>query len=393
MSNSFNRRQLLKTGALLGSGLGLIPAFLSKAAAHSTNSETEVFDALTQWETDESVILSAPPDIKARLSANENPFGPSPKAKKAIEEAINTSYRYAFGASRDLVTKIAAYEGIQPGQVLMAAGSSPLLLAAAMYFSKDGGNIITGDPSYQDLPEKAAQFKAQLIKVPLTADYKLDLVAMEKSITADTKLIYLCNPNNPTATVLDTAELKAFCERVSAKVPVFIDEAYIDYLDDPKGASMMEAVRKGQNVIIARTFSKLYGFAGLRVGYAVGSQTMVRALNQYTTGGMAISATSAQAAVATYQDMEYLSEAKAKTVASRQFLYDLLTKEGYTYIPSSANFVMFPLKMESRKFGEEMMKRGVSIRTWRFANKEWCRISIGTMEEMQEFAKAFKEIS
>jgi histidinol-phosphate aminotransferase len=291
------------------------------------------------------------------------------------------------------VTKIAAYEGIQPGQVLMAAGSSPLLLAAAMYFSKDGGNIITGDPSYQDLPEKAAQFKAQLIKVPLTADYKLDLVAMEKSITADTKLIYLCNPNNPTATVLDTAELKAFCERVSAKVPIFIDEAYIDYLDDPKGASMMEAVRKGQNVIIARTFSKLYGFAGLRVGYAVGSQTMVRALNQYTTGGMAISATSAQAAVATYQDMEYLSEAKAKTVASRQFLYDLLTKEGYTYIPSSANFVMFPLKMESRKFGEEMMKRGVSIRTWRFANKEWCRISIGTMEEMQEFAKAFKEIS
>jgi histidinol-phosphate aminotransferase len=390
---SFNRRQLLKTGALLGSGLGLIPAFLSKAAANTTNGETQVFDALTHWETDESVILSAPPDIKARLSANENPFGPSPKAKKAIEEAINTSYRYAFGASRDLVTKIAAYEGIQPGQVLMAAGSSPLLLAAAMYFSKDGGNIITGDPSYQDLPEKAAQFKAQLIKVPLTADYKLDLVAMEKSITADTKLIYLCNPNNPTATVLDTAELKAFCERVSAKVPIFIDEAYIDYLDDPKGASMMEAVRKGQNVIIARTFSKLYGFAGLRVGYAVGSQTMVRALNQYTTGGMAISATSAQAAVATYQDMEYLSEAKAKTVASRQFLYDLLTKEGYTYIPSSANFVMFPLKMESRKFGEEMMKRGVSIRTWRFANKEWCRISIGTMEEMQEFAKAFKEIS
>ena len=108
---------------------------------------------------------------------------------------------------------------------------------------------------------------------------------------------------------------------------------------------------------------------------------------------MAISATSAQAAVATYQDMEYLNEAKAKTIASRKFLYELLEKEGYTYIPSSANFVMFPLKMESRKFGEEMMKRGVSIRTWRFANKEWCRISIGTMEEMQEFAKAFKEIS
>jgi histidinol-phosphate aminotransferase len=387
-----HRRQLLKAGALLSGGLGLIPSLLNKVTAAPT-APAEVFDPLTAWETDESVILSAPPDIKARLSANENPFGPSPKAKQAIQDAINISYRYAFRYSGELITKIAAYEGVQPFQVCLDAGSSPLLLSAAMYFSKDGGNIITGDPSYQDLPEKAAQFKAQIIKVPLTADYKLDLAAMEKAITADTKLMYLCNPNNPTATVLETAELKAFCERVSAKVPIFIDEAYIDYLDDPKAATMMEAVRKGQNVIVARTFSKLYGFAGLRVGYIVGPSTLVRAVAQYTSGAMAISATSIQAAVASYQDTDYLQEAKAKTMASKKFLYELLEKEGYTWIPSSANFVMFPLKMESRKFGEEMMKRGVSIRTWRFAGKEWCRISLGTMDEMQEFAKAFKEIS
>lgn len=390
MSNAINRRQLLKTGALLTGGLGIIPSFVSKTLAHQP---TEVFDALRTWETDESVILSAPPDIKARLSANENPFGPSPKAKKAIQDAINDSYRYPFMYSRELVTKIATYEGVQPGQIIMGAGSSPLLLAAALYFSKDGGTIVTGDPSYQDLPEKAAQFKATLIKVPLTADYKLDLVAMEKAIVADTRLVYICNPNNPTATALDTAELRAFCERVSARVPIFIDEAYIDYLDDPKGASMMEAVRKGQNVIIARTFSKLYGFAGLRVGYAVGPQTMVQALNMYTNAGMCISATSIQAAYATYLDMDYLNDAKAKTMASKKFLYGLLEKEGYTWIPSAANFVMFPIKMEASKFGTEMMKRGVSIRTWRFGGKDWCRISIGTMEEMQEFAKAFKEIS
>jgi histidinol-phosphate aminotransferase len=389
--SSFNRRQLLKAGALLSGGLGLLPSLISKAAAHTA--PAEVFDPLRTWETDESVILSAPPDIKARLSANENPFGPSPKAKKAIQDAINDSYRYAFMYSRDLVNKIAAYEGVQPYQVFLDAGSTPLLLSAALYFSKEGGNIITGDPSYQDLSEKAAQFKAQIIKVPLTADYKLDLAAMEKSITPDTKLIYLCNPNNPTATVLDTAQLKAFCERVSAKVPIFIDEAYIDYLDDPKAATMMEAVRKGQNVIVARTFSKLYGFAGLRVGYIVGPATLVSSVGRYTTGGMAISATSIQAAVASYQDTEYLQEAKAKTMASKKFLYELLEKEGYTWIPSSANFVMFPLKIEAPKFGQEMMKRGVSIRTWRFAGKDWCRISLGTMEEMQEFAKAFKEIS
>ncbi|MBO9564699.1 MAG: histidinol-phosphate aminotransferase family protein [Niastella sp.] len=391
MSTFINRRQLLKTGALLAGGMGLIPAALANKTQPSP--PAEVFDALRTWETDESVILSAPPDIKARLSANENPFGPSPKAKKAIQDAITDSYRYPFMFSRELITKIAEFEGVQANQIIMGAGSSPLLLAAALYFSKEGGSIITGDPSYQDLPEKAAQFKANIVRVPLTADYKLDLKAMEKAIGADTKLVYLCNPNNPTATVLDTAELKAFCERVSTKVPIFIDEAYIDYLDDPKGASMMEAVRKGQNVIIARTFSKLYGFAGLRVGYAVGPAATVQSMNRYTNAGMCISATSLQAAYASYNDMEFLNDAKAKTMASKKFLYEVLEKEGYTWIPSSANFVMFPIKMEASKFGMEMVKRGVSIRTWRFAGKDWCRISLGTMEEMQEFAKAFREIS
>ena len=267
------------------------------------------------------------------------------------------------------------------------------LLAAAMYYSKDGGNVVTGDPSYDDLPDKAEDFKAKLIKVPLTADYKLDLDAMEKAINTDTKLVYICNPNNPTATVVDTEKLRSFCERVSAKVPVFIDEAYIDYLDDPKAASMMDCVRKGQNVIIARTFSKLYGFAGLRVGYAVGQPATIRALGNYTNGIMSISVTSLSAAVAAYNDFEYLHEAKAKTQASKKFLYEVLEKEGYTYIPSAANFVMFPIKMDSNKFGLEMFKRGVAIRTWKFSGKEWCRISLGTMEEMQEFAKAFREIS
>lgn len=392
---SLNRRQLIKKGALLTGALGLVPAFVQNALAGMGTSTCGAlpFGSFNNLETDASVILGMPPEIKARLSANENPFGPSAKAKQAISDAINNSYRYAFMSARELANKIAKHEGVMQEQLLLEAGSSGLLLAAAMYYSKDGGNIITGDPSYQDLPEKAAQFKAKIIKVPLTAGYKLDLVAMEKAITSDTKLIYLCNPNNPTATVLDTAELTAFCERVSAKVPVFIDEAYIDYLDNPDAASMMQAARKGQNVIIARTFSKLYGFAGLRVGYAVGRMDTIRAIAQYTTNGAGISATSFAAANASYLDMDFLLDAKAKTIASRKFLYEVLEKEGYTWIPSSANFVMFPLKMEAPKFGMEMMKRGVSIRTWKFAGKEWCRVSIGTLEEMQEFAKAFRELS
>lgn len=387
-SRNINRRTLIKSGALLAGGFSFLPGKI--LATTNVPSAPAMFSPVT----DESVVLSAPPDIKARLSANENPFGPSAKAKQAIQDAINDSFRYAFGSSRDLITKITTFEGLQPLQVMLAAGSSPLLAAAATYYSKDGGSIITADPSYDDLTRRASMsFKANIIRVPLTADYKTDLDAIEKAITPDTKLVYLCNPNNPTATVVDTAKLKSFCERVSAKIPVFVDEAYIDYLDDPQSVTLIDLVKKGSNVIVARTFSKLYGFAGLRVGYAVAQPETIRALSTYCEGAMSISATSIAAAAASYQDKEYMQQVKAKTEASKKFLYDVLTKEGYTYVPSYANFVIFPIKMDSSKFSMEMTKRGVSIRTWKFDNKEWCRISIGRMDEMEAFAAAFKEIS
>jgi len=391
MSGTLNRRKLLKTGALLAGGISLIPglSFLDKATAGPVATPLS-FETM---ETDASAILSAPPDIKARLSANENPFGPSPKAKKAIQDAIDGSFRYPFMHFSDLTAKIAAFEGIDKEQVMLASGSSPLLKAAGMYYSKDGGNIVVGDPSYDDLIRTAVSFKEQIKKVPLTSDYKLDLDAMEKAVDADTKLVYICNPNNPTATVVDTAKLKSFCERVSKKTMLFIDEAYIDYLEDPQSVTMIDAVKKGQNIIVARTFSKLYGFAGLRVGYIIGQPDTLKTLGMYTEGAFSISAPSLQAAIASYQDQEFLQGAKVKTLASRQFLYDTLKKEGYEYIPSSANFVMFPIKMDGQKFNQEMMKRGVSLRFWKFNNKDWCRVSIGTMDEMTAFAAAFKEIS
>jgi len=229
--------------------------------------------------------------------------------------------------------------------------------------------------------------------VPLTADYKLDLTAMEQRVDAKTALVYVCNPNNPTGTVLDVPKLKAFCERVSQKVPVFVDEAYIDYLPDPRGASLMEAVKKGQNVIVARTFSKLHAFAGLRVGYIVAQPETIKTLSRYAVGSMSISAPAIRAALVSYQDEAFLQEALKKTLASKQFLYETLKKEGYDYVPSATNFVIFPVRINSKRFVEEMMKRGVGVRSWQFAGKEWCRVSIGRMDEMQAFADAFKQVS
>jgi histidinol-phosphate aminotransferase len=390
MGTQLNRRSWIKSGAVLAGSLAFFSGDL-KLLAKPLSGKNTVNEAI-EFESDEAFFQNSVAEVKARLSANENPFGPSSKAKKAITDALDMSYRYSFSAG-ELSGKIIAFEGLKPGTVGIGAGSSPFLSAGAKYFSKGGGTIITGDPSYNDLPSEAAELGAKVIKVPLTADYKLDLAAMEKAIDSTTKLVYLCNPNNPTATIVDTAELKAFIARVSPKIPVFVDEAYIDYVKNPQSVTVIDCIKQGMNVIVLRTFSKLYGFAGLRIGYMVAQPPMLAALNKLTEGGMSISGLSMKAALASYQDREFMDDALAKTFASKAFLYETLKKEGYDYIPSEANFVLFPIKMEGRKFAQEMGKRGVSLRSWQFGEKDWCRVSIGTMDEMKIFASAFAEIA
>lgn len=391
MANSINRRNWIKSSALMAGGVAFLSGAVSKLSAMPLKVK-EVFTGSDRL-ADAASVTKAPAAIKARLSANENPFGPSPAAKKAIQDAIDMSYQYPFMHTGELVGKIATHEGVTNGNILMEAGSTPLLLAAAMYYGKNGAEIITGDPSYNDLPSSAARLGSKIVKVPLTAEYKLDLDAMEAKVGPNTGLVYLCNPNNPTATVVDTAKLKAFCERVSKKVPVFIDEAYIDYLPNPDEVTLISSVKAGQNVIVARTFSKLYGFAGLRCGYVVAQPDTIKDLSKYAAGSMSLSATTVAGALAAYQDKEFLQDALKKTLASKDFLYSVLTKEGYKYIPSSANFVLFPINMDGQRFVQEMASRGVSVRNWKINDKDYCRVSIGRMDEMQAFADAFKQLS
>lgn len=395
MAHAMNRKQWLKsTGTLLAGTLGLATmptgmvrgkSLLPKKYRPITSSRRFVSDA-------EFEKYLAPAELKARLFANENPFGPSESAKQAIRNSIDKSYQYAMRNVGALSQKIADYENITTKQVLPAAGSSPLLLASAVHFSQKG-NIITGEPSYTDLPRSAEEMGAEVRWIPLDDEYKLDLQAMESAVDENTSLVYICNPNNPTATVLDPSELESFCKRVSTKVPVFIDEAYIDYLDEPDQNSMIHLVSEGYDVMIARTFSKLYGFAGLRVGYLVAQEEKIKTLSPYTSGAFSISATSLAAAEATYMEKTYMADVKNQTTDSKAFLMQTLSQEGYSPIPSSANFVLFPIHMDGERFIMEMRKRGVGVRSWAFEGKNWCRVSIGTMEEMEYFADAFKQIS
>ena len=379
-----NRRSWLKASALLTGGLALGSKWTPAHATPLVNSCTR---------TDLQLARTAPPTLKARLFANENPFGPGDKAKKAIADCVGTCYQYPMQAGEELGKLLEKKEGVTMEWMMPGGGSSPLLHATAMYFAKGGGNIISGDPSYEDIPQWAEKVGAQWIKVPLTADYHLDLPAMEKKVNSRTKLVYICNPNNPTGTAVDTAALKDFCERVSKKTTVFVDEAYIDYLGNPQQHTMLDCVKKGQNVIVARTLSKLYGFAGLRFGYIMAPPDLLKKLEPYSTSFYTISAPAIHAAIAGLNDTEYLQSALQKTERSKQHLYHTLKGEGYSYIPSKTNFVMFPLQMSGERFAEEMWKRGVGLRDWKLNGKDWCRISIGRMDEMEAFAEAFKEIS
>ena len=382
MSNTINRRDWLRKSALLTGGATLAPALWQSLKAAPTAGFTSA--AITE-------LPDASLPMKARLIFNENPFGPSDKAKQAMMDAFAISHQYAFSDGETLKKMIADYEGLTPAHIMLGAGSSPLLSAAAMHFTANGGSIVTCDPTFDSLPKAAADLKGKWVKVPLTPDYKFDLDGISQRIDGTTSLVYIVNPNNPTATILDAAKLKSFCTATSKKVPVFVDEAYIDYLPNPQETTTISNIKNGDNIIVSRTFSKIYGLAGMRIGYVVAQPEMVKTLAKYDTGDLPGTLT-LKAALASYQDKDFMKTSLEKTLASKDYLYDVLKKGGYEYIPSSTNFVMFPIKMEGKQFTDEMLKRGAGVRFWKFNNKEWCRVSIGRMDEMEVFASALKEV-
>ncbi len=387
MATEMNRREWIRSSALIAAGMysaGMMQwAQTAKAAP----------GALVPPRADMAKILADTPKMKARLTSNENPFGPSEKAKKALMEAINESNYYPRERIMALRKAIAEEEGVPEEYVMLGAGSSELLLSGAVNYSRNGGTILSADPTYMSLVRSAMVCGAEWEKVPLTKDFAHDLEAMEKRVSDKTSLVYLVNPNNPTGTITAADKMKSFCEVVSKKKPVFVDEAYIDYMDNPKKQTMVECVKKGQNVMVARTFSKVHAFAGLRVGYIIAQPDTVKELSKYTNGAFNVSATSASAALASLQDKEFVASCVKKNQEAKDFTYSVLKREGYEYLTSHTNFIMFPLRMSGKKFTEEMLKRGVGLRSWEFYDKQWCRVSMGRMEDMKLFADAFKQLS
>ncbi len=330
--------------------------------------------------------------VKARLVWNENPHGPSKKAAEAFQQAVWEGNHYSWGSLNELVEKIAVFEGVSTDQIMMGPGSSDLLEKTALVLFQEGGNVISADPSYMSLVSVAKAAGGSWKAIKLTDDYQHDLDAMEEAIDADTKLIYITNPNNPTATITDTQKLKDFCSRVSQQVPVFVDEAYLELAPGGLEGSMAPLVAEGKNVFVTRTFSKIHGMAGLRMGYMLGNKESLAAINEITRGGMGISGPTIAAASASMDDIEYLDMCKTKFNEARAYTLAYLDSKGIEYMPSTTNFIIFPIAMEGDAFLEKIYERKVVVRAFKFWDQNWCRVSLGTMEEMKYFTNALDEI-
>ncbi|CAM3556732.1 histidinol-phosphate transaminase [Zobellia roscoffensis] len=391
---TLDRRAWLKRGALTAAGAIAAP-YLSYGAfgnepviidAQGNLPYTPFFKEYLPYEVDKPV------ELLAKLNANENPYGPSPMAVDAFQKYAPKGNRYGWKEMFELVDKIAELEGVKTETIMMGPGSSDLLEKTAMVFFQNGGNIVSADPAYMSLIKVAEATGATWKPIKLKDDWSHDLPAMEAAIDADTKLVYICNPNNPTGSMTDHEELVDFCSRVSEKVPIFVDEAYLGFLDDAAKKSMVSLINEGKNVMIARTFSKIQGMAGLRVGYMVAQPETLAIIQKITRGGMGISLPSVHAAMASMDDIEFSNKTRKLNSECREYVYSVLDGMGYSYVPSSTSFIIFPIEMEGKAFLEKMTAEGVGVRAFNIMDKNWCRVSMGTMEEMKLFGAALQKV-
>ncbi|MCU0467048.1 MAG: histidinol-phosphate aminotransferase family protein [Arcicella sp.] len=395
MKNAINRRNLLKSGLMTISGMALAPHLSMGAfpqASVSIDSQNRLYYSplLREHFLDERPNVSA---MMARLNANENPYGPPESTKKAVMDAVTGGNRYSWKELATLVDKIAKKEGVSQNHIMMGPGSSDLLEKVALVLFMKGGNVVSADPTYMSLIKVAESVGATWKAIPCKSDWSHDLDAMEKAIDKDTKMVYICNPNNPVGSITAGKELLDFCSRVSEKVPIFIDEAYLELAEGTGTESMVSLLAQKKNVIIARTFSKIMGMAGLRVGYAVAQPEFLDKIQKITRGGMGISHTSVLGAIASFEDKDFQAMTKKLNTECKTYLYENLTKMNYKYIPSYTNFVIFPINISGKEFLSKMTAKGIMVRAFDIQNKPWCRVSMGTMDEMKLFVKALGEIS
>lgn len=325
-----------------------------------------------------------------RLSANENPWGPGPQARAAIIAATDEGCRYGFDFQQRLVEAIAAKEKVEKDRIVVGSGSGELLHMLAFGWC-DRGQVVCAWPTFNQLMSFAEKIGAETKKVPLDAELRHDLPALAAATTPNTSLLYVCNPNNPSGTVIDGARLRAFCSEMAQRTLVVVDEAYLDLVDAGATESMVDLVRGGANLVVLRTFSKIHGLAGLRVGYALARPDVaakLRRLQLATPNVIGLAA-----ATASLGDAEFLARTRAALIADRKRITATCDELGMRYAPPQGNFVFFKPGMPLDAFRAKMKEKQIEVGRPFEPLLDWCRVSVGTTEETTVFIEALRAVA
>ena len=331
--------------------------------------------------------LDLDPNAIVKLASNENPLGPSPKAMEAMRDALEKAHLYPDGGGSCLCKAIAAKLGLAPENVILGNGSNEVLEFLGHAFLNPSDDVVTSQYAFIVYKLIATSFGARTIEVP-SPDYRQDLEGMLAAITPKTRLIFVPNPNNPTGTLISQRAIDDFMSRAPENIIVVFDEAYFEFLDRPPDT--LQFVREGRNIVVLRTFSKIHGLAGLRIGYAVGPADLIEVLLK-TRQPFNVNSIAQVGALAALEDDEHLRETKRAIDQGRAYLHEQFSEMKISYVPGTANFVMVNVGDGHAVF-EKLLRQGIIVRPLKEYNlPEWVRISVGTMEENKRLVAALKE--
>jgi len=322
-----------------------------------------------------------------KLASNENPLKVSPKVIEAISREAKNCYMYPEGTSPELREALAANLGVRASQIIVGNGGDHVIGLLCHAFVEEGDDVIVGSPSFRTYAINTAIMGGNLVRVPLK-DLTLDPEGILNAITERTKLIFFCNPNNPTGTIVKKDRIRAFMRRVPERCIVVFDEAYHEFVADPDYPDSMEYVRAGRNVFILRTFSKVYGLAGLRVGYCIASEELAQTLGRVLPA-FPVNRLAQAAALAALEDQAFVAATLENNTTGKEYLYGAFDKLGLHYAETETNFIFVDIKMPAKTAYENMLHYGVIVRPCDQWDMPTClRVTIGTMDENKKMIDA-----
>jgi len=326
-----------------------------------------------------------------KLASNENPLSPSERVLKAIADALPHLNRYPDGSGYYLRQALARRHGVSPDHLVLGNGSNDLIELLVRAFLRAGEEAVIPHPSFVVYP-MIVQAVGGIRVVVTLKDYRVDLEAMARAITPMTKMVFIANPNNPTATIVTADEVEHFMARVPDKVIVVFDEAYVEFAQGPDFPATLDYLRHGRRVVVLRTFSKAASLAGLRVGYAVADPHCVSLLNRIRQP-FNVNSVAQMAALAALEDESHVLECLRMIEAGRHYLFDEFSAMGLKYAPSRANFILVDVGKSATNVFQWLLKEGVIVRPMTsFGMENALRVTIGTPQENRRFVKALKKV-